>query len=53
MSPIAKSTTTEYAGAEIESSPLKYHAKELLTHSIESEDFAEFVKKLEGPRDNR
>jgi len=48
MSPIAKRTTTEYPGADIESSPFERHTNELLTHwiEVEPEDVAEFVKKL-------
>lgn len=49
MSPIAKGTTTEYPGADTESSPFERHTNEFRTDSIEveeSEEFAEFVKRL-------
>jgi len=45
MSRISKATT-EYLGANTESSTFEDHKNALLTHPIESEDFAEFVRKL-------
>jgi hypothetical protein len=48
MSPIAKGTTTEYPGADTESSSFEHHDNELLIHSLESEDFAEFVRKTKA-----
>ena len=50
MSPIAKGTTTEYPGADTESSSFEHHDNELLIHSLESEDFAEFVRKTKATR---
>lgn len=50
MSPIAKGTTTEYPGADTESSSFEHHDNELLIHSLESEDFAEFVRKAKATR---
>ncbi len=46
MSRISKEATTEYLGANTESSTFEDHKNALLTHPIESEDFAEFVRKL-------
>ena len=48
MSPIAKGTTTEYPGADTESSSFERHDNELLIQSLESEDFAEFVRKTKA-----
>jgi hypothetical protein len=48
MSPIAKGTTTEYPRADTESSSFEHHDNELLIHALESEDFAEFVKKTKA-----
>jgi hypothetical protein len=36
----------EYPRVETESSPFEHPTNGLLTHAVESEDFAEFVRKL-------
>jgi hypothetical protein len=46
MSRIGKGTTTEYPGSTPSPPPFERHTNGLLTHPIESEDFAEFVRKL-------
>jgi hypothetical protein len=48
MSPIAKGMTTEYPRADTESSSFEHHDNELFIHALESEDFAEFVKKTKA-----
>ncbi len=45
MSPIGKATTTEHPRVDTKSSPLERPKNGLLT-PVESEDFAEFVRKL-------
>jgi len=45
MSSIGKTTATECPRVETESSPF-VRPNGLLTHAVESEDFAEFVRKL-------
>jgi hypothetical protein len=46
MSSIRKATVMEYPRVETESSPFEHPTNGLLTHAVESEDFAEFVRKL-------
>lgn len=45
MSSIRKATVMEYPRVETESSPFE-HTNGLLTHAVESADFAEIVRKL-------
>jgi hypothetical protein len=46
MSSIRKATVTEYPRVETESSPFEHPTNGLLTHAVESADFAEIVRKL-------
>jgi hypothetical protein len=45
MSSIRKATVMEYPRVDTESSPFE-HTNGLLTHAVESADFAEIVRKL-------
>jgi hypothetical protein len=46
MSSIRKATVMGYPRVETDSPPCVRPTKGLLTHAVESEDFAEFVRKL-------
>jgi hypothetical protein len=46
MSSIRKATVMEYPRVETESSPFVYPTIGLLIHAVESDEFAEFVRKL-------
>jgi len=46
MSSMRKAAVMEYPRVEIESSPFEHPTKGLLTHAVESADFAEIVRKL-------
>jgi len=46
MSTISEETRTEHLGTDTDFSLLKHHKKGLLTRTEESEDFAEFFRKL-------